>query len=295
MRITENSLVSQFLGSLNTTRERIVDLQDQLSSGKAVEKSSDDPVAMSVILRLQNSLDRNAQFQKNVSDASNMIDNTQSALGSFTDILTQLKSILATANNTTAGDSLPALADQVDSLLTEAVNVANTQFNGKYLFGGTNTLDPPFQLAADHSAVTANPAGITGAINYQIGEGTTQAVNIDGQEAFQGTQMFDLMIQLRDSLQSGTIPAAASMDSVSTMMDHLVAESGKAGAISQLLSTNQTLLEDQNTQLESLRSNYQDTDVAEATMQMKQAEVMLESALNTGAQIIPQSLIDYMK
>jgi flagellar hook-associated protein 3 FlgL len=295
MRVTENGLASLFLGSVNSARERIIDLQGQLASGKAVQKSSDNPGAMAIILRLNNSVDRNEQYQKNVSDAQSMIDGTQSSLDSFTDILSQLKGIVTTANNSASTDSLGALADQIDAMLTDAVNLGNTKFNGKYIFGGTNTLDPPFRLAADRSAVTLNPNGITGSIGYQIGEGTTQAVNIDGQEAFLGTQMFDLMVQLRDTMRGGTIPAAAVADSVTTMLNHVVAESGKAGSISQLLTRSETLLGDQNTQLRSLLSNQQDTDIAEATMRLKQEQVMLEAALSTGAGIIPKTLVDYIK
>jgi flagellar hook-associated protein 3 FlgL len=198
------------------------------------------------------------------------------------------------AVNGTRESSYPVMADHIDELLTQVVNIANTRYNGRYVFGGTNTLDMPFTLAADRSTVTSNPDGIGGSIEFDVGEGISQLVNIDGQSAFLGTQIFDRIIQIRNTLRAGTAPSAVDVDAITSMIDAVSSAGGKAGSILQNLDTLSSQLNDQNTQLQSLLSVRQDTDVAEATLNLKQAELMLQAALNTGSQILPKTLLDYL-
>ena len=294
MRITEGMIASDYLTSVNRTRSEMVKLQSDLATGKRVLKPSDDPLAADTILRINGSIDQNEQYQKNVSEGQSMMEMTSSSLDSFTTMLINAKTLVTRASSGAQQDSWGSYADQLDELLGEAVDIANTQNNGKYLFGGTQTLTPPFTLAADRSAVTANPAGIAGDINCLVGEGLTQKMNIDGQTAFQGTQIFSTIIRLRDALRSGNPVSQADIDALTSQINGVTSAAGTAGAILQNMDTVSTHLGSQNTQLKSLLSLQQDTDVAEATLQLKQDETMLNAALSTGAQIIPKSLVDYL-
>ena len=295
MRVTESSISYNYLSDINQTRGKIVDLQAQMASGKRVLKPSDDPSATNAILRLKASMQANDQYAKNVQEASGMAQATTNALDSFASLMMDLKDLLTKAANVSSGEALPTLAAQVDQILSESVAIANTNFNGKYLFGGTQTTVAPFTLAADRSSVAENPAGIDGAINFSVSEGLTQQVNISGEEAFQGTAIFGLMIQIRDQLSSGNQPTTAQIDAVDQAFDHVTLESGKAGSFVQNLDTLSAHLDSQKTQLSLFLSNEQDADIAESIMQLKQQQAMLDAALNTGAQVLPKTLVDYLR
>lgn len=295
MRVTERGMAFSFLADVNRNRGKILTLQSQLASGRRVMKASDDPQAAELILRLRETIARNEQCERNVSDAMGMVEATASALDKFGDIMLELKDLVTRASNGSLTDSFPVLGARVDQMLREAVNTANSRFNGKFLFGGTQTLDQPFTLAADGSAVTLNPDGITGTITVPVGEGITQIINIDGQEAFQGTGVFDLMIQVRDTLLAGNPPASGQVDAVSLAVASVAGVGGKTGSMMQTLSTLESRLGDEQVLLQALLSMHQDTDVAEATMQLKHHELMLEAALNTGARVLPKSLLDFLR
>lgn len=295
MRITENNIVSSLLLNINSSREQITKLQSQLASGKRVLKPSDDPQATDSILRLQAVIDKNEQYLKNVADGQAVLEETSTVLDGFLSIMQDVKNELITASNGSRQEALPVQANRLDQLLTQAVEIANTKFNGKYIFAGTNTLEAPFVLAADHSTVTANPNGITGSINYDVAEGSAQTVNMDGQEAFQGVQFFTTVIQLRDKLASGQFPAVGDVESVGAIIDHVLGKASKAGSISQGMDAMQIHLDEQQTQLRALLSIDQDADVAQAALQLKQNELMLDAALNTGARILPKSLLDFLR
>ena len=270
-------------------------LQDQLSTGRRVLNPSDDPAAADKILRFKNTIAKNEQYQENVGDGTSMMQATAHALDTFGDLMLEAKEILTKARSGGRTQELGTFADQIDQLLTNAVQTANTKFNGKYLFGGTQTTDPPFILAANRSAVTLNPNGITGKIEVPVNEGTTQVINIDGQEAFLGTQIFQALIDVRDSMRNGVVPTAAQFDAVNAHLAHVADVGGKAGLILNTLEMNDKFLADRSNQLAELLSGEEDTDFAEATLQLKKEETMLDAALSTGARLLPKTLMDFLK
>ena len=294
MRVTQGSLTSDLLSSINRSKERILQMQAQLSSMKRVLKPSDDPQAAQVIVRLNGMLDRNAQYQKNVTEGQAAMQTTSSALERFSDLFVQAQQVITSAMNSADPGSLSAFADQIDQLLSQALDTANTQFNGRYMFGGTQTIEPPFRISADRSTVTANPNGIGGAIQYPVGEGISAGVNIDGQEAFNGTAPFTLLIQIRDALRSGVVPTQAQLSAANDVISHTTSEAGKAGTMLQNLTLNRDQLSDQHTQLETLLSMQQDVDVAGLVLNLKNEQNSLDAALGVGAKILPKSLVDFL-
>ncbi|MDH3252677.1 MAG: flagellar hook-associated protein FlgL [Ignavibacteria bacterium] len=286
MRVTEGTIASNFLFNVNKSRERIVQLQSQLATGRRVLRPSDDPQAADTILRLNGSILRNEQFEKNATNGIALVETTESALDNFSNHLLEIKEMLVRMKGTAEPDSLKAFAEQLDLILSDLVDIANTKFDGKYIFGGTRTLTQPYTLASDRSAVTENPNGVTGSIEFQVGEGIRQVVNIDGLEAFGGTQIFDAVIAMRDVLRAGTLPTAAQADQIDTFLGSMNNTGAKAG---------QARLFDQRVELMGLLSIHQDTDIAESTLRLKHEEIMLDAALNTGARIIPKSLMDFLR
>jgi len=72
MRVTENGMATNYLTNMNQARQKIMDLQSQLASGKRVQKPSDDPIATGTIMRLQTALSQNAQYSANIDAACPM-------------------------------------------------------------------------------------------------------------------------------------------------------------------------------------------------------------------------------
>jgi flagellar hook-associated protein 3 FlgL len=295
MRVTENMFTKTFLMNVNNTRARMSKLQEQIATGRRVLTASDDPAAAERILRLKNAIGRNDQFQKNVEDGQAMMQATENALSRFTDLMIEAKDILTRARSGGRTSELRTLADELDRLLTDAVQTANTRFNGKYLFGGVQTTDPPFILAPDRSSVTVNPNGITGTIEVMVNEGVLQAINIDGQQAFQGATMFQELITIRDAMRNGTPPTAEQFDTVDGFVKYVSSQAGRAGQMLQSLDLHQEMLAKQADHLAALLSADEDTDFAEASLLLKKEELMLDAALSTGARLLPKSLLDFLK
>ena len=270
-------------------------LQAQIATGRRVSTPSDDPDAAERILRLKNTIARNEQFQSNVADAQTMLQATEQALNRFTDMMLEAKDILTRARSGGRTRELGTLADQLDQLIADAVQVANTRFNGKYLFGGVQTTDPPFILAPDRSGVTINPNGITGDIKVMVNEGAPQKINIDGQEAFQGVAIFQELIAIRDAMRTNIPPSAAQFDAVDGYGKYVASQAGRAGAMLQSLDMHGELLQRQADQLTLLLSADEDTDIAEASVNLQKEELVLNAALSMGARVLPKTLLDFLR
>jgi flagellar hook-associated protein 3 FlgL len=295
MRITENIVSYNYLENVNQTREKIVDLQAQMASGKRVRKPSDDPRASDAIIRLTQALASNEQYSRNVEDGRGMADVTSTTLDGAAELFLTFKEVVVKASNGSADESFNIYAQQVDQLLSQMLSIANTRFNGKHIFGGTQTLEVPFTLSLDRQTVTKNPNGVGGTISYPVSDVLSQKVNISGEEAFQGTAIFDLMIQVRNTLLGKTPPTKTEVDAVNAGFDHLLQTTSTAGSYVQGLDALTEHLDQQKTKLMEFLSAEQDSDLAESVMKLKQQETMLEAAINTGARILPKTLLDFLR
>ncbi|NUN69080.1 MAG: hypothetical protein HUU02_05165 [Bacteroidetes bacterium] len=295
MRITEGTIAGNYLYAVGRSRERIVQLQTQLASGKKILKSSDDPQVAGSVMRLSESLKQRQQFYNNAIEGQGVADTTAMTLGQFSDVLISVKDLMVRASSTAYVADMNTFGERADQYLSELVDIANTTFSGKYIFGGTHTTDQPFTLNSDRTAVIANPDGIDGDIRYPLGEGIAQQANISGEEGLMGTAIFELVIQIRDSLKTGDFKATDFLPQFEDAMEHVLNKSSYAASFAEHFQAVADNLNEQELQLKQYMSVIQDTDVAEATMKLKHEEVMLDAALNTGGRIIPKSLLDFLR
>lgn len=295
MRITEGTIATNFLFTLNKSRERIVELQSQLASGKKIQNASDDPQVADTVLRLNELKSAREQYKKNALEGQELADTTADILSQFADMMTSVKEVLVRASGTKNESDLATLSERVNQLLSEGVDIANTKFNGKFIFGGTQSLDLPYTLAPDGSAVTKNPKGIDGVIKYQIGDSIAHQANISGEQGLKGTQYFDLLIQIRDAMKSGSFDASVYSPQVDQSISNILDTASYAASYANHFDAVRQNLDSQQSQIVQYLSITQDTDVAQAVMQLKQEETMLDAALNTGGRIIPKSLLDYLR
>ncbi len=185
MRISDNSIVADFLASLNQSRARINRLNRQLSTQKRILRVSDDPGGASAILRLNSDLKRADSYKEAVATGKSSLKMTADSLDRVSDLLQEVKGVLTGATGSADPSLLSNFADQVDQFLNLGLDIANTLFDRKYIFGGTNTTSPPF--ARTGTPVQIVYRGDTGAIAYQVGDGVSQVVNVNGLAAFGST------------------------------------------------------------------------------------------------------------
>lgn len=304
MRITDSFRFRVVTENLNRSRERLSDLQEQLASGKRINRPSDDPEAISNAMKLRSILETNFQFQENIQDGITQLTAQEEALNQIYEILAQVKEITIEG----ASDSVTvksSLAQQLGLILDNILEIANTKFNGKYIFGGTETLNKPFTL--NENVIKFNldePVvdyrGNLGKWNRQINENTTIEVNLNGKEVFDqaagdGVNIFQLIYDLKRLMeQEDTKGINAKIEDVDKGIEQVLKSFLKIGTRKQLVLFNEDRFMTQNIQIRATMSNLEDTDFAEVFIAFKAEENALNSALSAGARVISPSLLDFL-
>lgn len=301
MRITNGMQSASMLRSLQGSGERSMKLQEQLSTGRRINRPSDDPVGVSRLLRLNRDLSENEQYTKNAQDAKAVLDATDTALGGIDDILQRLHEIaISGANGTLPQASKDALADEVNELLGQLEQIGNTTYSGIYIFAGEKVDTEPYTLTGGPPYTGATFNGNDGKRSYEIAPGIKDTVNLTGHAEVFGDEttqnsIFDHVIQLRDALRAddNTI-IESSIDVMSDDLDNIINLRSVIGAKYNKMDLTLDRLSTANTTITQQIADSGDTDVAKAIIQLKMEENVYQSALAVGSRIIPPSLADYL-
>lgn len=125
--------------------------QEQLSTGKRVNQPSDDPVAASRILQLNQELAQTEQYQRNIDFAENRLEQEDSTLASVNDLLVRVRELTVQAGNgTLTKQDRGYIAAELRQRLDQLAGLGNTQdSNGQHVFGGFDGANAPFQKDVD--------------------------------------------------------------------------------------------------------------------------------------------------
>jgi len=184
MRVANDTLRNVFLNALETAQRRIVDTQQQVSTGRRVNTPSDDPVAAAQIAGLDASLKRLDQYRSNATIARNQLGLEEDSLATAIDNLQRVSELAVQANtDTLSNGDRAAIAAELRQRREALVGIGNiTDAEGKYLFGGYSESTRPFTGGAG-SAIVYN--GDQGQRTLQITDTRFVAINDSGAQVFQ--------------------------------------------------------------------------------------------------------------
>lgn len=301
MRVTNRMLNNNVIRNINRNLENMARTQEQMSSGKRVNRPSDDPIVVARVLAFKTSIAANDQYKKNMEDAKGWLDASESALGMATATLQRARELAVYgANGTMPDESMEALAAEVDQLLDEMVQIGNTSYGGRFVFAGTDTPNAPFERKTDITdpdyPVKYN--GDTQKLDWEVAPQVTVTVNENGQDIFkQGSNdVFKLLEDLRKNLASHNNTAVSNtLGNFDQAIDHILNLRATLGAKSNRMEMAMSRLDDTQIGLTQTMSKLEDIDLAETVMNYKTQENVYLASLSTGAKVLQPSLIDYLR
>ena len=140
MRVTNKMMADNVIAQLFRQREQMVKTQENIITGKRVNRPSDDPSEISSILAHRTTISRLEQYNENISKAKLHINTEDDVLGMVSDLLRDAKEIAFD----TAPDMRAEMAEQVVAIREQVLQMANYQIDGKYIFSGDATRTEPF-------------------------------------------------------------------------------------------------------------------------------------------------------
>jgi len=179
-RITNTLQRNMLLGSMNQSLRRILELQDQIATGRRINAPSDDPIGANATMELQDAMEKAARYGANVETGLQRLGRSEVALRDLNDILTDAKTLMLQETNASATpETRRNAAIAVDGMLKEAISIANRKYGNTYLFGGAETRSAPFELLSGAVAYTGDDAEMFA----NVSDGISIAVSISGAAA----------------------------------------------------------------------------------------------------------------
>ncbi len=277
MRITDNMKFVSVGRSLSALRSRHAEVTGQVSSGRRVQKPSDDPVAAASLARLAAQASRTADFQSTISTVSSDISLTERSLAQASDLMVRARELgVQGANGSLTASDRAMLAGEVAALQKELVATANTRGQRGYLFSGSQT-----STAALSSAGAYQGDDIEHEV--EISPGVLTRVTVTGGAAFGaagGTDAFATLEALRQGLLADdTAQIAATLDGLEASRAQIVRVQSEAGLIMNRLDTADEAMSVTALELSRRQSVLGDVDPFAAITELTQLTTTLEQAI----------------
>ena len=162
MRVSSNFYVQRGLNNILEQQFKLAEIQEQIATGKRLNRPSDDPTGATQVLRLEQAMATTEQYQRNADFARNRLTLEEATLKNVQDSLLRVREIAVQGANSTLSDTDRfALAQEVRERLEELVGLANTRdANQEYLFSGYQVNTQPFTQNSDGTYVYSGDNGV---------------------------------------------------------------------------------------------------------------------------------------
>lgn len=295
-----NSTVKADLSSrINTQRNRINVLQERLTSGKRINRPSDDPSGASAVIRLRTSQNEIEQFKRSADFSNQRLTATDDSLSSYENVLQRVRTLTAQGlSDTTTQQGKNSIATEIEALRGRILNVANSKYGDEYLYGGSRQNSPPFDpTTAAPNATPANPQYI------QIEPGANAiAVGVTAETVFSDatsnifTDLNNAVLALR-----GTGDPVADRATLETTMSRLATYNdlatiahAKVGANMNITTIAQERLGSDSLSFDERINNIEGDNFAESAIDLAETQSALEATLQMAANTGRRSLFDYL-
>jgi len=152
MRVTFATVNRNVQKNLSRQYGTMVNLQEQLATGKRLRKPSDHPVDVANDIKLRSKQVQLKQYKRNIEDGLANMGVAASAMSSMNEMLHRARELAVQAANGTYTDTdRMYMQQEVDQIYRQMMSVVNTQFKGNFIFNGTNGKTPPYNIASSPS------------------------------------------------------------------------------------------------------------------------------------------------
>ena len=278
---------SNLAGSLNQVQDNEQQLTSELSSGVRVTSLSTDPQAAGEDVLLLNQIQQDDSFTQSSSLVKGQLQVADSALGSVVSQLTQAISLATSANNGTMNASdVKSVSSQLSGILDEVQSLANTSYQGQYIFAGAQSSTTPFSTSTATSPAVTTYNGDTD-VNYLVTpNGEKIQLNVPGSQIFTGSgsnNVFSALNSLIADYASGTVDTSKAITDTQALNTSLNYVSQQRVAIDNSmtkLNAASDATTSEQTQLTAAQTNLMQADVATVSTQLSLAETQ-QSALES--------------
>jgi len=293
MRVTQNMLTDRSVGSLQLGLSRLAKVQEQISTGRVLNRPSDSPTQTTAAMRMRSSIADQTQYVRNAEDGIGWLGIVDQTLGGMTDQVRRARELglQGASTGTTSQTAREALASEVEQIRDGLVAAGNTTYLGRPVFGGVTSGSAAFDASGGF-------VGVPGEVTRTIAHGVKVRVDVLGTDVVgpDGASLFDDLDALVTSLRTGDTPG------IRTGLSALEGRLEDLGSVRATVGVRYSRAEqaaqrgrDAVLDLSTSLSEVENTDLPRALVDLKMQEVAYQAALASTARVMQPSLLDFLR
>jgi flagellar hook-associated protein 3 FlgL len=298
MRVTFNAQNRNSTAGLEDSASRLLEFQRQVSTGKRIEKPSDDPSATlgSIGEHAETAaIDQYARATDSVASRLSVVDTVLS------DLIMQMEraQVLAASARGSSKTQIQrdAAATDLEGVRDTVFGDLNTSFNGTFVFSGSASTVAPYTRVGN-GPVSAY-AGSTSEMVVDIDQQRAVKIAFNGQLVTQGTEPQDIFVEFDNliaAVRAGDNAGIdAGMQALQRMFERVSTAQGRVGADLRTIDEQKLRLSELRRSSVKRLSSLEDTNMAAAITGMAQADAAYRAALGAVNSVTRMSLMDYLR
>ncbi len=312
-RISSSSLTSQSVNFLNGNLSILSKLQEKLASGQNINQPSDDPVGLTRILDLSNTLSTDQRFSRNIESALAEVSVADSVMSNITELVHRSKDLAVQGATFTADQTgRDALALEINEIINQLVQLGNTNIGEKFVFGGKQTANPPFSRAGTNVAYAGNPPASNWERPVEVARSVELNININGELLLGQAQivgagnppvfspgsngLFATLTNLRDNLSQGNLNEIRNrLDDLDVDLNNVLAQQAQIGSVTNRLELTQRRIEERKAIFTKQFADIQNIDMPSLISDLNFQETVFQGSLATTARVLQTSLLQFLR
>ena len=291
--------LSNLSASLDQTQATQEQLSQELSSGLSFSQIGQNPTAAAQNVQLLNQIGRDDSFTQTASLTQGMLQVTDSALGSVVTQLNQAISLATEADNgTLSASDLHSISNQLAGIRDEVLSLANTNYRGVFVFGGSQTGNAPFTLNSGTSPATVTYNGDQDVNTLIAPTGQSIQLNIPGDQIFTqaGVNVLGTLNNLvADFATGGSGSGVQDTTSLTAALNYVSQQRVTIDNSVTRLNDASSAATEESTQLTQAQTNLMQADVASVSTQLSLTQSQQSALIEIIASLGQESLFDKLQ
>jgi len=294
MRVTEASRFDLLRRELGRTATEMVSASEKLATGRAITRLSDAPELAVQADRLLTEDRALTTYALAAQNAKAWLSTQDGALQTATSLMQRVRELTISAGLPTSDQGREGVASELEGLRAQLIDVANTSFNGRPIFGGFG------DAAVSESGGVVSFVGDAGLVQRRVSEDRLVQVSISGLQAFgfdDGDDIFAMISDIAADIRIGDADAIsnAALTRIAATEDRLLGALGAVGARGSQVAGAVKSATARSHEIQAYRSSIVDVDLADVALELTLAQTAYEAVLlATGRMQLP-SLVDYLR
>ncbi len=295
-RVTTQALHQTTLGDVTRVQSNIANLQNQISSGRKTDNFQGLGNQVEHFVQLESRISKSETYIENNAIVLSRVNTTRVVVDDIIDLVDDIENFIVSSRNVGANESLD-FNNQISSMRDRLDEMLNTNFDGRYLFGGTRTNAPP---------ISDNPVPLTPGVpdaNYYEGSSEDVVARVDDNIEInygvradaEGFQKVYAAISLAIESEGGSDPERANaLDLIQDGLQDIIAEQTTVNSNIVAIENITARHNDLQTYWAGVSGSLINTDIVEASTQLAVDQTVLQAAFQSFASLNRLRLIDFL-